>query len=209
LASSQAAENQRSYGDAQVSIEDVQAQLSHITREQDALQHTVHVAQHKNRGLKCKISALEDEVDDANSRLASARKKIDKFCGKRAKLVEEKAALQKQVNRFPGCMKLAMEKVMSSIQAKSTTVFMKAKGVITEGFKRLYRHLLDHGVATTEVNGVIHEVAGVLGVTVINHVSPHSVRRANTEGAVHNHVQVAVELLQADSESTSGRAQRY
>jgi hypothetical protein len=98
---------------------------------------------------------------------------------------------------------------MSSIQAKSTTVSMKAKGVITKGFKRLYRHLLDHGVATTEVDGVIHKVASVLGVTVINHVSPHSIRRANTKGAVHNHIQVAVELLQADSESTSGHAQRY
>jgi chromosome segregation ATPase len=106
-ASSQAAENQCSYGDTQVSIEDVQAQLSHVTRERDALQHTVHVAQHKNRGLKCKISALEDEVDNANSGLASVREKIDEFRGKRAKLVEEKAALQKQVNRFLGCMKLS------------------------------------------------------------------------------------------------------
>jgi regulator of replication initiation timing len=106
---------------------------------------------------------LEDELDNSHNSLASAQKKLNQSRVKMARLVQEKVTLQKQVDRIPGRLKLAKENAIHSIQQKAASVSMKIKGVFKEECKRLYRQLLDCGVATTEVDGVIHNVAGVLG----------------------------------------------
>jgi F0F1-type ATP synthase membrane subunit b/b' len=153
-----------------------------------------------NAQLKRNIDALEDSVDKIEDQLATAQHKLEDTQAKKAKLNQENAAMQKRVGRIPDRLKLTKAKAITGIQQHAASVSMKIKGAISEPFKRLYRQLLDHGVATTEVNQVIHNVADVVGVSVTDHVSAHSVRRANTEGYIHAQVQVAAELSQADRE---------
>jgi chromosome segregation ATPase len=200
-ARSAAGEHQVNSVHLEASLGAVQVELDDAMAQRDALSHELHTSAHELNNLKRTASVMEGQLEVVQEDLATAHEDLKAMHQKKNTAIEENERLQKKVKRIPDRLKTAGKKTLIAAERTAAAVSMKFKGTITEKFRNLYRSLLDRGVATTEVNGVVHDVADAVGVSVTDNVSAHSVRRANTEGYVQGKVQVAVELSEAERES--------
>lgn len=93
-----------------------------------------------------------------------------------------------------------MDKAVLRIVTDSNKVLVQEKGVVSEAMRGYARDLLSLGVATTQVDDILHLSGGLFGKNINGHLSHRTVGRARDEGGIASKMQLAEEGRDATGE---------
>jgi hypothetical protein len=154
------------------------------------------------------VAGMRGSIDDSHARAEQAKEEsldrqqaMESIQTRIAVLEKRTEAQQKRIGRSPAKQARAVQKEVSKVQNTRTQLSQKEKGVVSEKFRRLYRHLVDEGVGRAHVDAVIHAVLGAADITVNDKVSARTVSRTVLERGIHAQVQLGAEIAETEGES--------